>query len=177
MMIQQTCRRRVVDSGMPARYDYRVDRPPTEEGNMARYLVIRVDSNDGANLLMQKLGPLESVQVIGVFFAGAKFCECTEKPKAKKHSKLLIWYCPQCKRPRKEHMQHPRNLLVDPEIHIKHHDVFISVWEPPHEGDPREKYGHRQVEAIRMTPERKAGIQKRIQRARRNKERKVKRGR
>lgn len=143
---------------------------------MARYLVLRVESDDSADLLMSKFDPHETIEVIGLFYAGAKFCECAadSSPQAKKHGKFGIWYCPVCKRARQSNMQHPKNLLYDNELHPRYRDLFISVWEPPCV-DPRMKYGEREVEASRMTLPKRNAIRERIRRAKRNRARKVRR--
>jgi hypothetical protein len=142
---------------------------------VARYIVLRVESEDAADKLLAKFEPISVIQVIGVFFASSKFCECDRetRPPNKKHKVFGVFYCPDCKRVRKDRLSHPHNLLFDRELHPRYNDCYLSVAEPPHSGDPHEKYGTRVVEASRIDKAKAATIRKRISRSKRNQERRA----
>lgn len=114
---------------------------------MARYIVLKVDSNDIVDKLLEKFSVVSSVKVVGLFASPTKFCEgkCNSEGKSIRSRKWGTWHCPVCRLPTKARMHNPRNLLQDPNLHPRFADFFISVWEP-FENDPHERYG---TEAIK----------------------------
>lgn len=117
---------------------------------MGRYIVLKVDSTAKAEVLLERLKPAPSVEVIGVFAFGTKHCmrqgECADAPERnlRRSSKWGTTHCSVCKLPVGTVMQHPRNLLIDPVIHPRYIDLHLSVLEPYQE--PLARYGEQIIE-------------------------------
>lgn len=137
---------------------------------MARYIVLRVESNQTADTLLERFAVVPAIKVVGLFASPTQFCEgkCDNEGKSIRSKRWGLWFCPVCKKPKSTRMQTPRNLLNDIDLHPRFADMFISVWEPYH-GDPVEKYGS---EPIERKKEQAAQASERITRhKRRNKRR------
>ena len=136
---------------------------------MARYIVVRLESHESADLLLERFEPVESIQVVGMFASPARFCEgeCDNDGRSVKSKKTGLRHCPVCRLPKASVMQQPRNLLQDPDLHPKFRDFFISVWEP-FNNRPEEKYGR---DAIDRTHAQVEHAGKRVGRAKRRRER------
>lgn len=115
---------------------------------MARYIVLRVESPATADKLLERFEPVEAVEVVGLFAAPSKFCECGDDAgKSIKSKKFGTWHCPVCKLPKSSTMHQPRNLLQDINLHPRFRDFFISVWEPFH-NKPEEKHGADTIDRV-----------------------------
>lgn len=135
---------------------------------MARYIVLRVESDKTAQRLLDRFGVVPAIRVVGLFASPTKFCDgtCDNGGKSIRSQKWGLWFCPVCKLPKKT-MQSPRNLLNEPGLHPRFADFFMSVWEP-YMGRPREKYGDEAIDRARAHTER---AQERITRSKRRRRR------
>jgi hypothetical protein len=143
---------------------------------MARYLVVRCESNDSADKLMEKFAPLEHVNVVGLFVACTKFCECPFGVEGQKVIRSKKWgtsHCSVCKLPFGHRlMQHPLNLLARKDLHPYFDDLHFSVSmavREPFTNEPEKIYGE---EAIRRKNEQASYAGKRVGRAQRRRARK-----
>jgi hypothetical protein len=110
---------------------------------MARYIVLRVESNKTAETLLERFAPVKAINVVGLFVAVTeeKRCKCPTPPtRIIRSTRWGTTHCPECKLPYTSVRQHPRNLLNDEDLHPRFNDLDISVWEPFF-GDPVKKYG------------------------------------
>lgn len=137
---------------------------------MARYIVLRVESNQTAETLLERFAVVPAIRVVGLFASPTTFCEgsCPNEGKSVRSTKWGLWFCPICKKPKSSTMQAPRNLLMEEGLHPKFADFFISVWEP-FMGRPREKYGDEAIDNTRAQVER---AEERISRSKRRQRRK-----
>ena len=137
---------------------------------MARYIVIRVESAKTADTLLERFAIVPAIKVVGLFASPSSFCEgaCDNGGRSVRSRKWGLWFCPVCKKPKQSHMQQPRNLLQDIELHPKFADMHLSVWEP-FTNEPHEKYGEEAIARVHAQVERAA---ERISRSKRRKRRK-----
>lgn len=138
---------------------------------MARYIVLRIESNQTAELLLERFAVVPAIRVVGLFASPTKFCDgtCPNEGKSVRSKRWGLWFCPICKQPKKSIMQSPKNLLEEPGLHPKFADFFISVWEP-FMGKPREKYGDEAIDRTRAQVDQAAERISRSKRRRRRKE-------
>lgn len=120
---------------------------------MARYLVVRCDSNDSADKLMEKFAPLSHVNVVALYVACTKFCECpsgTEEQKVIRSKKWGTSHCSICKLPFGHRlMQHPKNLLEEEGLHPYFNDIHFSIRmevREPFTNEPEKIYGREKIE-------------------------------
>lgn len=114
---------------------------------MARYLMIRVETTAIAEKLLEKFGPVSSIEVVGMFASPTKFCECTNyQGRSIRSQKWGTWHCPECRLPNPRVMQTPRNLLGPQDLHPRFVDMHLSVREPFH-NDPIKRYGQDVIDA------------------------------
>jgi hypothetical protein len=98
---------------------------------MARMLLLHVSDDADAAALLDK--PPQGAVVIGHYFAPTQFCECddlatkdgyvvlSQFPRGKKYG---LYIHNKCLKPRRTHMQHPQNLLVE---HRKDAQLNLSI--------------------------------------------------
>lgn len=137
---------------------------------MARYIVVRVESNESADKLLEKFKAVPAIQVVGLFVSPTKFCEgktvCGEDRTLKRSARWGTLHCRVCKLPISTLPQAPRNLLLDEDLHQRFIDFRISVWEPY--ADPVKKYG---AETIQRKKTQVADAAERVRRHKRRKAR------
>lgn len=116
---------------------------------MARYIVVRVESNETADKLLERFAPVPAIQVLGVFASGTKFCEgkCEDR-RLIRSKKWGTTHCSVCRLPVTSISQQPRNLLRDPELHPRFNDLWLTVWEPFE--PPEKKYGEDSIERKKL---------------------------
>ena len=128
---------------------------------MARYIVIRVESNESAQRLLERFAVVPAIRVVGLFASPNKFCDgkCEREKndlgvrKTVRSKKWGLTFCPECKLPLASVMQRPRNLLQDVDLHPRFADMFISVWEP-FTNEPAKKYGQAAIDNTKAQVER-----------------------
>lgn len=136
---------------------------------MARYIVLRVESNSIADELLKRFSVVSAIKVVGLFAAVSKQCKCPEyKGRVIRSRKWGTVHCTECKMPRVSVMQHPRNLLQDEDLHPRYADFHLSVWEPFF-NEPEEKYGE---DAIERTKQQVRDAKERLSKSKRRKARK-----
>lgn len=137
---------------------------------MARYIVVRVESNDTADKLLKKFKAVPAIQVVGLFVSPTKFCPgktvCGSDRLLKRSIRWGTLHCRVCKLPVSSLPQSPRNLLLDEDLHPRFIDFRISVWEPY--AEPVKKYG---AEAIQRKTAQMTDAAERIRRHKRRKAR------
>lgn len=137
---------------------------------MARYVVIRVESNESADKLLDKFKAVPAIQVVGLFVSPTKFCPgksvCGQDRRVIRSQRWGTTHCRVCKLPVSSLSQSPRNLLLPEDLHPRFVDFRISVWEPL--TDPIKKYGR---EAIDRKNQQAADAKERVKRHKRRKAR------
>lgn len=137
---------------------------------MARYIVVRVESNESAEKLLEKFKAVPAIQTIGLFASPTKFCPgkavCGQERRLVRSKKWGTLHCRVCKLPINTLNQEPRNLLLDEDLHPRFVDFRISVREPY--APPETVYG---VEAIERKKAQVANGAMRIKRHRQRKRR------
>jgi hypothetical protein len=118
---------------------------------MARYIVIRVESAQTAETLLERFAVVPAIKTVGLFASPSSFCEgdCPSEGKSVRSRKWGLWFCPICKKPKQGRMHQPRNLLQPLDLHPKFADFFISVWEP-FTNEANDKYGANAIERTRQ---------------------------
>jgi hypothetical protein len=115
---------------------------------MARYIVVRVEDNDTADRLLERLEAVPAIQPIGMFKTPTKFCPgketCSQDRQVIRSRKTGILHCSVCKLPVDTFMHSPMNMLLEEGLPEKFVDFRISVREPY--APPREKYGDVAIE-------------------------------
>ncbi len=109
---------------------------------MARYIVIRVESNATAETLLERFASVSAINVVGLFASPTTFCEgvCSSNRRVIRSKKYGLSHCSECRLPISTLPHHPRNLLNHIDLHPRFSDMHLSVWEP-FKGDPKGKYG------------------------------------
>lgn len=110
---------------------------------MARYILLRVESNESAQKLLEKFEDVPAIDTVGLFVSPTKFCPgksvCGQDRKLVRSQRWGTTHCRVCKLPVSSLPQHPRNLLLDEDLHPRFVDINLSVWEPY--DVPNRKYG------------------------------------
>lgn len=139
---------------------------------MARYIVIRVESNDTADKLLERFRAVPAIQVIGLFASPTKFCPgksvCGADRTLRRSVRWGTLHCTVCKLAVSSNSQSPRNLLLDEDLHPRFVDFRITVWEPY--ADPVKKYGAEVIERKKLQ------VAHAAERVRRHKRRKAREG-
>lgn len=78
-----------------------------------RYLVLRMDSREAAQALMNNPAVAPWVELVGEFAFPTDFCECETPTRNARSKKFGWWICVDCKKPRLSMPQSPNNLLPD----------------------------------------------------------------
>lgn len=124
---------------------------------MARYLVLRCETNESAEVLMRKLEPISHVNAVALYAIPTAFCDGTCPKRIEKAGYTPVYvrskkygtrHCPVCKKPTDRMSHGPLvNLLQEPNLHPSFTDMYmdVKVKEPFH-NKPREKYGDQAVD-------------------------------
>ena len=123
---------------------------------MARYILVRVESNESADKLLEKFKAVPAIQLVGLFVSPAKFCPgkevCGSDRTLIRSRKWGTTHCRVCKLPVSTIDQSPRNLLDDPDIHPRYNTARLTVREPW--DTPTNMYGVEIIEQGRAQLER-----------------------
>jgi len=99
---------------------------------MARYLLVELDNNDGADRMRAQIDAAElagkGMRVVAMFSKPGALCGCEiRSTESVRGAKFGWWLCPQCRRPRSGSPQTLRNMLDDEGTPAKYLDLFLSV--------------------------------------------------
>lgn len=143
---------------------------------MARYIVLRVEENETADKLLEKLRAVPAIAVLGLFASATKFCpgktECGQDRRLVQSKKTGLTHCSVCRKPVSTIFQTPKNLLLPEDLHPRFIDMWLKVMEPY--GPPEEVYGKKQMEAKAQSV---MEARDKVRKGRRRRERKAARGR
>lgn len=122
---------------------------------MARYIVVRVEDNDKADTLLERLRASRAIRIIGLFAAPTKFCPgkevCGKDRRVIRSQKTGLTHCRVCRLPVSTLSHSPKNLLLPLDLHERLVDFRITVWEPYEH--PVDKYGQKTIDIKRMRTE------------------------
>ena len=115
---------------------------------MARYIVVRVESNKSADKLLEKFKAVPAIQLVGLFVSPTKFCPgkevCGQDRRLVRSKRWGTTHCRVCKLPISTLDQSPRNLLDDEDLHPRFTTFRITAREPW--GTPAKVHGVESIE-------------------------------